>query len=82
MSIPINQCLMVKAAHGDKQAYESLRRALIANAECGHFSVFPCSHIPKCDATQAEIDELDKRIRNDFQAEIKDDKSGQPGEKG
>jgi hypothetical protein len=66
MSIPINQCLITKAARGDEQAYEILRARLATNVECGHFTIFPCNHIPACEATQEELDKLQKRIDEDI----------------
>ncbi len=66
MSVPLSQCLIAKAARGDDQAYKNLRKILAINVDCGHFSIYPCKHQPACEATQEEIDKLQKRIDEDI----------------
>jgi len=65
MSIPMSQCTNVKAAKGDEEAYEQLKKAMETNLTCGHFMTAPCPHDPPCVATQDEVNALNLRLKAD-----------------
>lgn len=64
MSQPISWCQIQKAAKGDEASLNFVLEAMKVNAYFGHFTIFGCRHKPPCEsATQEEIDELNKKIK-------------------
>lgn len=67
MSIPVSFCLISKAARGDGAAYARLLGYMRVNAECGHWSQFPCGHDPRCPRpTDEQVSALDARLVADL----------------
>ena len=62
MSIPVSACLIVKAAKGDKEAIDRLKKALRYNTKQGHFSIYPCRHEERCVITDEEETFLLKQL--------------------
>ena len=67
MSIPLTSCMISRATQTEEE-YQILKRAMIYNKECGHYSQFnvACFHKPECTKpTKEEIDKLNERLKED-----------------
>lgn len=68
MSVPVSICLIARAA-GSESAYQRVLERLKYNAECGAFSLWPCTHYPKCKLPEMNAAvALIKRLRGDLAA--------------
>jgi len=65
MSMMISYCLIVKAAEGDEEAYQSLLSATKYNMSYGHFTQRGCFCDPTCDTTDEKLKLLNERIALD-----------------
>jgi len=70
MSLPLQDCLFFRAARGDEKAFDSLVKRLAYNIVKGHFTMYPCSHEPRCvECTDEELEALTKRLEPALQVE-------------
>jgi len=74
MSTPISQCAIFKAAKCDK-AYDRLIDALEYNKRKGSMSIYPCTHNPRCTATDEQLNALLARIENESRSKGNTSKS-------
>lgn len=67
MGIPIQECLVYRAALGDEKAYAKLLENLSYNLKAGGFTAYGCNHTPPCPTpTLEQFEALDSRITADI----------------
>jgi len=54
MSVPISECVVLKAAVGDALSLERLVLSMQFNKKAGHYDLIPCTCNPHCPVPTAE----------------------------
>lgn len=63
MSMPVKYCFLVQAAD-DPETFAKIHPVMHRNITGGHFSVWPCSHEPRCrELGKEEFHKLMQRFR-------------------